>query len=59
MCKNCGKFKKSSHNYVVPMGSFFAEMCKQNAIREGAIIVTLKKEADDEKSCQKEKNDRR
>jgi hypothetical protein len=41
--------RESSKNFIVPVGSFFAEMCKQAAIKEGAFLVTLIKEADDEK----------
>jgi hypothetical protein len=41
--------KESINNYVVPVGSFFAEMCIQAAVEEGAVPATLVKEADDEK----------
>ena len=41
MCKNCGKFEKSSKPIDTPLALFFAEKCLEAAVEEGAVLVVL------------------
>lgn len=53
MCEDRGKLEKSANNYFVPMGSFFAELVKQEAIRQGAKLSVMVKDECKESNCKK------
>lgn len=53
MCDKYGKLEESSNNYFGPMGIFFAELVKQEAIRQGVKLVIIVEEGCEESNCKK------